>query len=171
MDTHDRLSEQDLRFFASETRSLGWQEYLLAVLGHKWFLGLALLIAGPTAYAACVTYTAEGNIWIEHEQGPMSAAESNGSGEIARVNPWIQLLRFYQVLESVVVEQKLYLAAPEDHVRTFASFGVAEPSQPRDYELTIEDMRIPISLAILLGWLMAAIGGALLLDGMGSRYD
>ena len=89
------------------------RRYLLAILRYKWLLALALVVGLTGAYLVWtntpVTYTAEGNLWIE------VASTQGGGGDVTPIrasgllesNAWIELLRSYQVLDTVAVRERL----------------------------------------------------------------
>lgn len=108
------------------------------VLGYTGLVVLAFLVGAPAAYMIRanqqVSYTAEGNLWIE--------VASQGSNDVTSVPPhvsnaWIELLRSYRVLDAVVVDQGLYVRSPAEHAQVFSTFSVAEKFAPGAYELRV----------------------------------
>ena len=122
-----------------ESESLDWRRYLFALVRYKWLLVLSLLAAGGASYLVWQTvpteYTAEGSLWIERAAG----------GEAGPIRPdgllendaWIQLLRSYAVLDSVVVAERLYIDAPREFQSALLTFAVGQGFTPGDYELHI----------------------------------
>ncbi len=74
-------------------------------------IGLTFLVGAPSAYLALseVNYTAEGSLWITPEARP-DGAPPHRAGTLYP-NPWIELMRSYQLLDSVVLEQGLWIDA------------------------------------------------------------
>jgi capsular exopolysaccharide synthesis family protein len=126
-----------------EEQGIDFRRYLLALLRYKWLLVLALVLGGASAAVAWrvveIRYTARGNLWIE-TGGPA------GQGDVAPVqqgtllesNAWIELLRTYTVLDSVVVSERLYLDYPAEHSGAFATFSLEPTFRPGSYELRID---------------------------------
>lgn len=87
------------------------------------------------------SYTAEGTLRIESasRQGSNDATSMRAE-RLPESTAWIELLRSYQVLEPVVVEQRLYLQASAEHAHGFASFTVAEQFVPGTYQLRVGDI-------------------------------
>ena len=52
---------------------------------------------------------------------------------------WIQLLRSYTVLDSVVVAERLYVDAQEEHLGAFTGFSLQPSFVPGSYELSVGD--------------------------------
>lgn len=109
------------------------------VFRRPWLLVLAFMLGAPVAYLAWmradVTYSAQGNLWIQ-------ASAQADTREAPSLQPpdghaWIQLLRSYRVLEAVVLEHRLHLRVPDEHARAFADFHLAEDFRPGAYELRI----------------------------------
>lgn len=126
--SHDGASRWVARGFGRRT-----------VFRHPWLLVLAFMLGAPVAYLAWtrsdVTYWAQGNLWIQ------ASAESDAREVPGMQSPdgheWIQLLRSYRVLDAVVLEHRLHLRAPDEHVRAFADFHLAEDFRPGAYELRV----------------------------------
>ena len=82
-------------------------------------------------------YLAGGSLWIQapdrgqaQSQGPITGAQ------LLTSSSWIDLLQSLAVLNTVAVENRLYLSLPDTTFRpTFASFGIEERFVPGDYEL------------------------------------
>jgi len=113
--------------------------YVKALFRYKWLLVLALILGGAGGYFAWtftpVSYTAVGNLWIEVEgEGDVAPIRAGG---LLQSNAWIELLRSYAVLDSVVISQRLYVEAPDEFAPAFSSFSLAEQFAPGDYELRV----------------------------------
>lgn len=126
----------------AEQAGIDVRRYFLAVLRYKWLLVLALLVGGAGAYLAWnsvpVTYTARGNLWVEVERrGGTGDVAPIRAGGLLESNAWIELLRSYQVLEPVVIDQRLYVQPPVEFAPAFANFGLGDPFAPGDYELRV----------------------------------
>lgn len=125
-----------------EEGGLDMRRYVFAILRYKWLLLLAIIVGSMGAYFAWtsteVTYTANGNLWIEvpTRGGVGDVAPIRASG-LLESNAWIELLRSYQVLDTVAVRQRLYLVVPPEHDLAFEQFRLAEDFVPGTYVLTV----------------------------------
>lgn len=127
--------------FEPEEQGVDLRRYLFALLRYKWLLALAIVVGGGGAYFAWtnteVTYTAEGNLWIE--------VDTRGAGDVTPIrtsgllqqSAWIELLRSYQVLDSVVVARGLHIQTPADFSPAFSTFQLEDRYAPGDYELRV----------------------------------
>lgn len=121
---------------------LDLRRYFFAILRYKWLLVLATIVGVGGAYfvwtSTDVTYTARGNLWIEvpRRGGVGDVLPIRASG-LLESNAWIELLRSYQVLDTVAVQQRLFLSVPSEHDLAFEQFGLAEQFVPGQYELTV----------------------------------
>lgn len=130
--------------YGPEPSGLDLRRYGLAVLRYKWLLLLSLLVGLAGAYAIWtivpVNYTAEGNLWIEVDNPNARAAGDvtpiRAAG-LLQSNAWIELLRSYSVLDSVVISQGLYVVPPTQYAPAFRSFGLAAQFVPGMYELRV----------------------------------
>ena len=95
-------------------------------------------VGGGVAWSQTdLEYLAGGSLWIQapdrgqaQSQGPITGAQ------LLTSSSWIDLLRSLAVLNTVAVENRLYLSLPDTTFRpTFASFGIEERFVPGDYEL------------------------------------
>lgn len=79
-------------------------------------------------------YVARASLWIQGSgqarQGPITG------GQLLRSSSWINLLRSFAVLNTVVMENRLYVSVPDTTLdRAFDSFGIEERFVPGDYEV------------------------------------
>lgn len=129
------------------------RRYLLAVVRYKWLLVAALIVGSAGAALAWKlvqpTYLAEGSLWIEVErrQTTGDVAPIRASG-LLEGNAWIEVLRSYQVLDSVVIEQGLYVQAPEEYAAPFRSLELAERFAPGEYQLEVGEDGASFTLAV-----------------------
>ena len=129
----------------SDEGSVDLRRYLVAVWRRKWLLGVALIIGVAIAAFAWthvqVQYTAEGNLWIQKQSGGDTRSgdvEPIRQGGLLQSNAWIELLRSYAVLDSVVITERMYLTTAQKYRPLFATFDIAERFYPGDYRLTID---------------------------------
>jgi capsular exopolysaccharide synthesis family protein len=126
----------------AEEPGIDWRRYLFAILRYKWLLAVALVVGTAGAAAAWnlveVQYTAEGSLYINQET-------RLGAGDITPIRPgallesgqWVELLRSYQVLDSVVVGQRLYVQPPAEYSPQFQDFFLAERVAFGAFELRV----------------------------------
>lgn len=111
-----------------------------SVLRYALLFAASFLVGAPAAHVVStnleVSYTAEGALWIRD-------ASRQGSDGVTPMeerptsSAWIELLRSNQVLEPVVLDQRLYIKHSEAHALAFASFAVAEQYAPGAYTLRV----------------------------------
>ena len=115
------------------------RRFVVAILRYKWLVLLALLVGSAGAYYVWstteVTYTAEGNLWIEVDGG--SAVSPIRAGGLLESNAWIELLRSYQVLDTVAARERLLLEVPAEYAPVFQRFELDDPFFPGSYVLTV----------------------------------
>jgi capsular exopolysaccharide synthesis family protein len=131
-------------FDAEETSSVDWRRYVFAIFRYKWLLVVALAVGLAGAYVAWnrveVRYTAQGSLWIEVED-----ARSSNSGDVAPIqtsgllesSAWIELLKSYEVLDSVTAALRLYIHAPPQYQAQFASLQLKQRAAFGAFELRI----------------------------------
>ena len=125
-----------------ETGRVDVRRYILTILRYKWLLVVALVVGSAGAYVAWhsvqVSYTAQGSLWIEvdRRQGGADVAPIR-AGALVESSAWIDLLRTNQVLEPVVIQERLFVRPPEEYAPAFASFELADPFGPGTYELRV----------------------------------
>jgi capsular exopolysaccharide synthesis family protein len=122
-----------------EMEGLDWRRYLHSLVRYKWLILMALLIGAAASYwvwqTTPVEYQAEGALWIEGDGGRFEPIQAEG---ILESSAWIELLRSYSVLDSVVVEQRMHISAPGEHRAQFASLKLTDRFQDGDFELRID---------------------------------
>lgn len=120
-----------------------WRRIAQSLLRYKWLV--AAITAAGTAVGVVASrfadsqYLAQANIWIDEsdrqraDRGPIQAER------IFDPEAWVDLLRSYVVLDSVVRDMHLYLSftrqVPHDVID---AFGVADEFRPGDYRLTVD---------------------------------
>jgi len=123
---------------------IDFRRYLYALLRYKWWIIVGVVVGAAGAAAAWryvpVSYTAEGSLWLE------VAPPAGGGGVTGDVTPirasgllqagaWIELLRSFAVLDTVVVNERLYVQAPDQYREAFRSLELADGFRPGAYKL------------------------------------
>jgi capsular exopolysaccharide synthesis family protein len=111
-----------------------------AVIRHKWIV-LAVALVGSAAGFLVVRmmpdeYLARTTVWIE----PRPAASGPiRSGELLSSTAWIELLRSYEVLDGVVMKERLFVlgASPED-APLLSSMSLGQEFRPGEYRLALD---------------------------------
>jgi capsular exopolysaccharide synthesis family protein len=123
-----------------DAEGLDLRRYVFALVRYKWLLVLALLVAGGASYwiwqNTPVRYTASGTLWVGAENGLGRAGPIRAEGLLEN-NAWTQLLLSYAVLDSVVVEQRLYINSPGAYATAFSTFVPGERLSPGAFELRV----------------------------------
>lgn len=126
-----------------EVEGVDFRRYVFAVLRYKWLLVTAFVVGLAGALAAWrfseVTYTAEGSLYIQGDNRNRSAGDVDPirPGALLESSSWVELLRSYQVLDSVVMEEGLYVRPPAEFAEQFEGFGLAERVAFGSFELRI----------------------------------
>ena len=120
------------------------RRYLATILRYKWLLLILTLVGGGGGYFGGklmpTTYEAQALIWVEGgvqtQRGPIA------DPALLQNTNWIDLLKSYTVLDSVVKEQRLYIspAGPEDTM-ALRTLDIKERFQPGRYEVQVEGNR------------------------------
>lgn len=122
-----------------EAEGLDWRRYVHSLVRYKWLIVLALLIGGGASYwvwqITPVEYRAEGSLWMEGSGGRFQPIQAEG---ILQNAAWIELLRSYSVLDSVVVDQRMHISAPREHWAQFESLKLTDGFEAGDFELRID---------------------------------
>ncbi len=121
-----------------------------AVWRHKWLLAALTTLGAIAGFVMSrfqtATYEAQATIWVE------AVASSRGpiqQGQLLENTNWIDLLRSYTVLDSVVKEQRLFLqlADPRDSA-LFRGFNIQNQFRPGAYELRVDEAGQRFDLAV-----------------------
>ena len=111
-----------------EAGGIDVRRYLFALLRYRWILVASVLVGVGGAYVAWtnteVTYSADGNLWIEQGASATGDLAPIRAGSLLENNAWIELLRSYQVLDTVAVSERLFLRYPDQYAPAFERFGV-----------------------------------------------
>ncbi|MFW6010858.1 MAG: GumC family protein, partial [Gemmatimonadota bacterium] len=127
--------------FEEEDEGIPLRRYLLAVRRYKWIVLASLVLGLAGAYGAWQSvspdFRAQGSLWVQAEDDERGPIASEG---LLSSSAWIDLLRSYTVLDSVVIEHKLYLRPgdPED-LPLFDGFELADQFAPGSYRLVVSE--------------------------------
>jgi polysaccharide biosynthesis transport protein len=126
--------------FEPEDEGLDLRRYLMALYRFKWLFLVALLVAGGASYWVWQTtplrYRTNGSLWIERGGGVLGNQGPIEPGSLLENNAWVQLLRSHTVLDSVVVQLRLYLHAGE-YGGAFRTFVPREDMRRGAFELRV----------------------------------
>ncbi len=122
-----------------EGGGIQFRRYTAALNRYKWLILLVTLLG--TAAGVLVTrfmkpqYTVQATIWIEGEPQRSGPIRPDG---LLQSFAWVELLKTYTVLDTVVQKEKLFLYhAPGDSL-LFTDFALADRFRPGSYELTVD---------------------------------
>lgn len=116
-----------------DDESVSWDRYLAAIRRYKYLVIACVVLGVGAAFYAYRSiepeYVAEGSIWVTNEarnasdQGPIQQAELLASSS------WVELLLSFQVLEPVVLDQRLYLSYPAGTEHVFETFSLVRDTE------------------------------------------
>ncbi|HEX7051965.1 MAG TPA: polysaccharide biosynthesis tyrosine autokinase [Longimicrobiales bacterium] len=115
---------------------------LPVLLRYKWMIIAITVLGGAAGVVASRTmrpeYQAQARIWIQAPQDKQPIQGPIQPGQLLEPAGWTDLLRSYTVLDSVVINQRLYLKpqSPE-HADLFAGFELAERFRPGEYRVSV----------------------------------
>jgi len=159
-----RDSDTDRALTTSPTPSgLGWSgkpaaasaslsSYLNSFLRHKWLILFCTLLGVGTSYLIWTqvrpTYQVDGRMWIPSSNDVMGGDRGPiVTGELLRASSWVDLLRSRAVLDTVVLQERLYLRASEpENNRLIENLQLASDFQPGRYRLELSEDRSSMSL-------------------------
>lgn len=125
------------------------------IFRYSWLLAPAVLLGAPLAYVVWtgvdVTYTAQGTLWIATPAAPDARHEPIAPPPDGFA--WIELLRSYRVLESVVIEHRLHVDVPRgslepDATRAFSVVTPRDAAEALSRDLTARADRNVLSVAL-----------------------
>jgi hypothetical protein len=157
-----------------EEESLDWRRYVYALVRFKWLFLVALLVAGGASYwvwqTTPVEYRANGTLWIEGERGLLGGSGPIASDVLLVNNAWIQLLKSHTVLDSVVVDRRLWLRSPREYDAAFGTSATRDGMTPGENELHVGPDGASYVLSTSRG---ATVEEGRLADGIGGslRWD
>ncbi len=118
-----------------------FRRYIAGVLRYKWLLAVLTMVGAGVglvlARRQSPLYEAQATVWIE------TGASSGGAitqGRLLRAQNWIDLIKSFVVLDSVVREQRLFLGilAAEDTI-ILRSFDLKPRVRFGNYELSVDE--------------------------------
>lgn len=137
---------------------LDLRRYLVALFRYKWLIVLGAMLGSAGAWFAWtntpVTYTAEGNLWIQVDSRSENDVTEIRATGLLESNAWIELLRSYQVLDTVAVREGLRLRVSGDYAPAFERFELAEEFLADDYRLRVSQSGADFTLTTAEGALV-----------------
>jgi len=122
---------------------IDFRRYLVSILRHKWLVASSLLVGVVGSVfvwsRTAVTYTAEGNLWIEAEARTAADLGPNEPSGLLQDNAWVELLESFQVLDTVAVRERLFLRVPADYEPAFQRFSLADEVGFGTYVLRVSE--------------------------------
>ena len=135
-----------------EEPGLDWGRQWAALRRYKWFVLVMGLIGLGGSYAAWKLfpeqYVARGAIWVQDDGGPEEMSRGPiSAGGLLNSAGWVQLLRSYTVMDSVVLGRRLHII-PEEGADTtlLASLDLAPQYIPGSYTLRVNNAGTQVSL-------------------------
>lgn len=138
-------------------QGIHWQRYFAAVARYKWMILAVTLVGTGAGWIGTrfvpLTFVAQATLWIE---GGSRALEGPiRTPELLQPEAWIDLLKSYVVLDSVVLARRLYIRYEPADRALFTSFDVREGFRAGDYVLTVDDAGASFQLATRGGEVLA----------------
>jgi capsular exopolysaccharide synthesis family protein len=96
--------------------------------------------AGASALAFKLTapqYVAQGALWITRPDGTAQTQGPISQGQLLESQAWIDLLRSYAVLDSVALQEGLFVGYAPESANVFRNFALAERFSPGSYRLIV----------------------------------
>jgi polysaccharide biosynthesis transport protein len=122
-----------------EERGFSLARLLQALRRYWWIMVLSGVAGLGAAFAATkmVTpvYQAEGALWITTESRGEVVTGPIRQGGLLESAAWVELLRSYEVLDPVVVQERLYLRYAPGDAGVFEDFALDERFRPGEYRL------------------------------------
>ncbi|HUL49088.1 MAG TPA: GNVR domain-containing protein [Gemmatimonadales bacterium] len=127
---------------AGEEDGIDWSRYLATLSRHRWWIVLAVALGSFGGYAATrvikPVYVVQATVWVdqpdrvEQEQGPIR------EGHLLEAVAWVDLLRSFAVLDSVVRERHLYISTGSTRdTLALVGFDIADRFRPGAYGVTV----------------------------------
>ncbi len=119
-----------------------WQRYLSALLRRKWVLLMIVVLGSVAGIGAAMLvepeYVSEVRLWVDQRDG--GADGPFESAALLQSYDWVDLLRSYAVLESVVQDRALIVRPGSSRqADAFHEFRVEDRYDPGRYELRVDD--------------------------------
>lgn len=126
-----------------EDGGFDWRRYASALLRFRWIVVVAVLLGTGATYLfwkrvrEAPEYVSYGSLWLQPGAGDQGPIVTEG---LLQTTSWVDLLRSYSVLDSVVMQQRLYLvpATPGD-LELFDRFQLGEQPVPGAYRIRVSE--------------------------------
>ena len=150
---------------ALEEKGTPWARYLAALRRYKWIVVLVTVLGAAVGAAASTLmdpiYLAQATVWVEDDPGDRGPIQPD---QLMGQAGWIDLLKSFAVLDSAVLQVKLFLGLESsEYSDLFSEFELRNPFAPGDYRLSVDADGTRLSLATALGLPVeqAAVGDSL----------
>ena len=114
---------------------------LPALKRYWWILGLAGILGIGAAFVVFqmvpLGYQAEGNIWITVEDRQTELSGPITQGGLLDPSAWVELVTSYEVLDPVVLQERLYLKYRPADSLVFQGFALDTLFRPGGYQLHV----------------------------------
>lgn len=128
---------------AEETESrLDLRRILSSLWRYKWMVIVVTVLGTGGAFAVAnylpEQYTTQATLWVEETDRQQAARGPIQSGNLLEAYGWVDLLQSFVVLDSVVLENRLYLGAQERNSALWQSFRLKEQFRAGGYRLAVD---------------------------------
>ncbi|HEX9054588.1 MAG TPA: polysaccharide biosynthesis tyrosine autokinase [Gemmatimonadales bacterium] len=144
-----------------------WHRYVSALRRYKWLILLITVLGTGIGVVATrfltPQYDVQATIWIESPPARDGPIRAQG---LLESYAWVELLKTYTVLDSVVQKERLYLSHDPADSLAFKKFALMDRFRPGAYVLTVDRAHKSLTLKTKEGLLVqsAAVG-----DSIGQR--
>ncbi len=149
------------------TDGFQWQRYISALRRYKWLILLITVLGTGGGVVATrflkPEYKVQATIWIESPPAHDGPIRAQG---LLESYAWVELLKTFTVLDSVVQKERLYLDHEPDDSVVFRGFALMERFRPGAYVLTVDRSQRGLTLKTKEGLLVqTGVAG----DSIGQR--
>ena len=122
----------------AEHRPIPWRRYFSALRRYRWLIA-AVIILGTLAgmfisQRLSPTYVVQATILVEGRPDPQGPVRADG---LLERQGWLELMRSYAVLDTVVQRERLYVTSATQDSALFRTFAVDSVFRPGTYELEL----------------------------------
>lgn len=121
------------------------RQYLDSVRRYRWLVIGCFLLGALAAYGAWriiePDYVAQGAVWVEVSDRESAARGPIRSGQLLTSSSWVELLRSFAVLDSVSLQERLYIRASSPAAeQALTNFRIDDRFRPGAYTLRTDSL-------------------------------